>query len=64
MLIPMITSKLKPYSMTLDQTLVRFAMSRAVTLKPRRAPGLGDPIMGQLRYRVPDNFWQGGHSPL
>jgi len=27
-------------------------------------PGLGDPILGQLRYRVPDNFWQGGLSPL
>ena len=22
------------------------------------APGFGDPILGQLRYRVPDNFWQ------
>ena len=34
-----------------------------VPQKPRRAPGLGDPELGQLRYWVPDNFWQGGHSP-
>jgi hypothetical protein len=26
--------------------------------------GLGDPILGQLRYRVPDNFWQGGTPPF
>jgi hypothetical protein len=25
-------------------------------------PGLGDPKSGQLRYRVPDNFWQGKRS--